>query len=68
MLSKKDISYKTDANNLSVCSLQNLLLLFLDKRCNFATKDEEFYNPTVKNVLPTINDMAYQLFAACIKT
>ena len=41
-LSKKDTSCKTDVNNLSVCSLQGLLLLFLDKRDGFVNKNEEF--------------------------
>ena len=37
-LSKKDTTWKIDVNNLSVCSLQGLLLLFLDKRDDFANK------------------------------
>ena len=51
-------------NNLSVCSLQGLLLLFLDKRDDFANKNEEFYNPSIKKILVTINGMPHQLFAA----
>ena len=51
-------------NNLSVCSLQDLLLLFLDKRDDFANKNEEFYNPSIKKILVTINGMPHQLFAA----
>ena len=51
-------------NNLSVCSLQGLLLLFLDKRYDFANKNEEFYNPSIKKILVTINRMPHQLFAA----
>ena len=39
---KKDTTWKIDVNNLSVCSLQGLLLLFLDKRDDFANKKEEF--------------------------
>ena len=35
-LSKKDNTWKIDVNNLSVCSLQGLLLIFLDKRDDFA--------------------------------
>ena len=35
-LSKKDTIWKIDVNNLSVRSLQGLLLLFLDKRDDFA--------------------------------
>ena len=51
-------------NNLSVRSLQGLLLLFLDKRDDFANKNEELYNPSIKKILVTINEMPHQLFAA----
>ena len=37
-----------DVNNLSVRSLQGSQLLFLDKRDDFANKNEEFYNPSIK--------------------
>ena len=47
-LSKKDTTWKIDVNNLSVPSLQGLLLLFLDKRDDFANKNEEFHNPSIK--------------------
>ena len=63
-LSKKDTTWKIDVNNLSVRSLQGLLLLFLDKRDDFANKNEEFYNPSIKIILVTINGMPHQLFAA----
>ena len=63
-LSKKDTTWKIDVNNLSVHSLQGLLLLFLDKRDDFANKKEEFYNPSIKKILVTINGMSHQLFAA----
>ena len=62
--SKKDTTRKTDVNNLSVRSLQGILLLFLDKRDDFANKNEEFYNPSIKKILVRINGMPYQLFAA----
>ena len=62
-LSKKDTIWKIDVNNLSVRSLQGLLLLFLDKRDDFANKNEEFYNPSIKKILVTINGMPHQLFA-----
>ena len=39
-VSKKDIVWKNDVNNLSVWSLQGLLLLFLDKHDNFAIRNE----------------------------
>ena len=49
-------------NNPSVRSLQGLLLLFPDKRDDFANKNEEFYNPSIKKILVTINGMLHQLF------
>ena len=63
-LSKKDTIWKIDVNNLSVCSLQGLSLLFLDKKTDFADKNEECYNPSIKKILVTINGMPHQLFAA----
>ena len=51
-------------NNLFLHSLQCLLLLFLDKCDDFANKNEEFYNPSIKKILTTINGMPDQLFAA----
>ena len=62
-LSKKDTNWKIDVNNLSVRSLQGLLLLFVDKRDDFANKNEEFYNPSIKKILITINGDTHQLFA-----
>ena len=44
--------------------MQGLLLLFLEKRDDFAYKNEEFYNPSIKKILTTINGMPHQLFAA----
>ena len=61
-LSKKDIVWKIDINNLSVQSLQGLLLLFLDKHDDFAYKNEEFYNPSIKKILMSINGMPHQLY------
>ena len=63
-LYKKDTTWKIDVNNLSVCSLQGLLLLFLDNRDDFMNKNEEFYNPSIKKILIKINRMTHQLFAA----
>ena len=63
-LSKRDTIWKIDMNNLSVRSLQGLLLLFLDKRTDFANKNEEFYNLSIKKILVTINGMPHQLFTA----
>ena len=65
--SKKDITWKIDVSNLSVRSLQGLLLLFLNKRDDFANKDEEFYNPSIKKILIIINGMPHQLFAAALQ-
>ena len=62
-LSKKDITWKTDVSNLSVRSLKGLLLLFFDKRDDFANKNEEFYNPSIKKILTNINGMPHQPFA-----
>ena len=62
--SEKDTSWKTNVNNLPILSLQGLLFLFLDKRNDFANKSEEFYNPSIKKVLATINDMPHQFFAS----
>ena len=44
ILSKKVTTWKIGVNNLSVRSLQGLLLLFPDKRDDFADKNKEFYN------------------------
>ena len=63
-LSKKDTTWNIDVNNLFVCSLQGLLLLFLDKRDDFANKNEKFYNPSIKKILVTMNGMPHQLFVA----
>ena len=63
-LSKEDTTWKIDVNNLSVRSLQGLLLLFLDKPNDFANKNVEFYNTSIKKILTTINGMHHQLFAA----
>ena len=51
-------------NNPSVRSLQGLLLLFLDKRDDFANKNEEFYNQSIRKILVTIKGLPHQLFAA----
>ena len=50
-------------NNLSVRSLQGLLLLLLDKRDDIVNKNEEFYSPSIKKILVTIDGMPHQLFA-----
>ena len=63
-LSKKDTTWKIDVNNLSSRSFQGSLLLFFDKRDDFANKNEEFYNQSMMNILVTINGMPHQLFGA----
>ena len=55
-------------NNLSVRSLQGLLLLILDKRDDFTNKNEEFYNQSTKKILTSINGVPHQLFAAGLQT
>ena len=62
-LCKNGSIWNTDVNNTSVLSLSGWLLLFLNKWDNFAKKNEEVYNPTIKKVLETINDIPHQLFA-----
>ena len=62
-LSRKDTNWEIDVNNLSVRSLQGLLLIFLDNRDNFTNKNEEFYNPSIKKILITVNGDPHQLFA-----
>ena len=47
--------------------MQSLLLLFLDKRDDFANKNEEFYNPSIKKILVISNGMPHQLFAAVLQ-
>ena len=66
-LSKKDIVWKIDVNHLSVRSLQGLLLLFLVKYDDFANKNEQFYNPSIKKIFVTINGMPNQLHAGVLK-
>ena len=61
-LSKKDTTWKIDVNNLSVRSLQGLLLLFLDKSDDFANKNEEYYNPNINNISVMINGIFLELY------
>ena len=61
-LSKKSENWKIDINNLSVRSLQGLLLLFVDKQNDFANENEKFYNPSIKKILTTINGIPHQLY------
>ena len=49
--------WKIEVTNLSNGSSQEILLLFLDKRYEFAKITEEFYSPTMKKVLTTMNGM-----------
>ena len=61
-LSKKNENWKIDINNLSVRSLQGLLLLFVDKQNDFANENEKFYNPPIKKILTSINGISHQLY------
>ena len=61
-LSKKNENWKIDINNLSVRSLQGLLLLFVDKQNDVANENEKFYNPSIKKILTTINGILHQLY------
>ena len=61
-LSKKNENWKIDINNLSVRSLQGLLLLFVDKQNDFANENEKFYNPSIKKILTVINGIPQQLY------
>ena len=67
-LSKKDTNWKIGVNNLSTRSLQGLRLLFVDKHDDFASKKEEFYNPSIKKMLITINGDPLQLFGGRLQT
>ena len=44
--------------------MQGLLLLFLDKRGDFADKNEEFYNPSINETSVMINGLSLQLYGA----
>ena len=61
-LSKKNENWKIDINNLSVRSLQGLLLLFVDKQNDFDNENEKFCNPSIKKILTTINGIPHQLY------
>ena len=49
-LSKKDTTWKIDVNNISVRSFQGSLLLFLEKRDDFATKMKDFITQVSKKL------------------
>ena len=61
-LSKKNENWNIDINNLSVRSLQGLLLLFVDKQSDFGNENEKFYNPSIKKILTSINGIPHQLY------
>ena len=66
-LSKKGTTWKIDVNNSSVRSSQGYYYFF-DKSDDFANKNEEFYNQSIKKVLTIINRMPHQIFAANLQT
>ena len=47
--------------------MQGLLLLFLETHDDFANKNEELYNSSIKKILVSINGMLYQLYAGGLK-
>ena len=47
--------------------LFGLLLLFLDKCDDFANKNEEFYNPSIKKISVMINGISLQLYRAVLQ-
>ena len=47
---QKEATWNIDFNNLPVCLLQSLQLLFLDKRDGFANKNEKLYKPIIRKV------------------
>ena len=55
-LSKKNENWKIDINNLSLRSLQGMLLLFVDKQ------NKKFHNPSIKKILIAINGIPHQLY------
>ena len=63
-VSKKDTIWE---NNLSVRPLQGLLLLFLDKRNDFANKNETLDHLSFKKTLAAINRMPHKLFEASLQ-
>ena len=56
------ITWNIDFKILSVHLLLGLPLLSLDKRDDFANKNEAFYNNTIVKVLAAINDIRHQIF------
>ena len=44
------------------------MLLFFDKHDDFANKNEEFYNSSIKKILVTLNGILHQLYAGGLKT
>ena len=59
--SKKDSTWVIDIN-ATAQSLQGVLLLFKDASTNYASKNEEFYNPSFKNILVSIDGNPHQIF------
>ena len=62
-LPKQDTTWKIDVNNLPVLLLQGLLLLFLDKRDDFANKNQKFYNSSIKTFQPETFTMLKRYFS-----
>ena len=62
------IHYQTLSKKDTTGSLQGLLILFLEKRDDFANKNEEFYNRSINKILVKINGMPHQFFRAGLQT
>ena len=70
LLAKKDLTWKIDINGVSEQSLRGVLLLFIDEtnhRKKFACSNESFYNPTIQQVLVSLNGYNHQLYPGGIK-
>ena len=59
--SKKDSTWVIDIN-AAAQSLQGVLLLFKDTQTNYAYKNEEFYNPSFKKILVSIDGNPHQIY------
>ena len=48
-------------DNNAVYKISDIILKY-DKHDDFANKNEEFYNPSIKKILVTINGMPHQVY------
>jgi len=64
-LDKTQSIWKLDINGVNSRSLRGVLMVFVDDakaRKAFECKNEQFYNPTIKKVLVTVNGLPHQLY------